>query len=239
MLSEKPWRGEIVMQFVALQFIAYFFGAAALVTLHSLGVGGFRHDEDFGNVLLATLSFQGATWILIPIFLRQHQMNWRDAFGFRGPELKKSMLLAVALLVFFAAPAAWWWQEISAQILTQLGWPVEDQAAVTLFKGAKAFGEFAYLSFFAVALAPVAEEFIFRGVLFPFIKQRGFPKLAWLGVSALFALIHFNLATFMPLFALALALTWLYETTDNLLAPIVAHGLFNAANLALLFYAPK
>ena len=41
----------------------------------------------------------------------------------------------------------------------------------------------------------------------------------------------------MPLFVLALALTWLYEKTDNLLAPIAAHSLFNAANLVVLFFA--
>jgi membrane protease YdiL (CAAX protease family) len=58
-------------------------------------------------------------------------------------------------------------------------------------------------------------------------------------VSALFALIHFDAGTFVPLFIFALALTWLYETTDNLLAPIFAHSLFNAANLAVLFFAPK
>jgi membrane protease YdiL (CAAX protease family) len=190
-------------------------------------------------VLLATLSFQGATWILIFIFLRQHNLDWRDALGFRDVRLKKTLFLAVAFLILLVGPAAWWWQEISAQILTQLGWTVEDQTAVTLLKGAKAFGEFAYLSFFAIVLAPVAEEFIFRGMLFPFIKQRGFPKLAWVGVSALFALVHFNAGTFLPLFVLALALTWLYETTDNLLAPIVAHGLFNAANLVILYFTPK
>ena len=34
-------------------------------------------------MLLVTLSFQGAAWLLIWIFLRQHQMDWRDAFGLR------------------------------------------------------------------------------------------------------------------------------------------------------------
>ena len=82
-------------------------------------------------------------------------------------------------------------------------------------------------------LAPVAEEFIFRGVLFPFIKQLGWPKLAWVGVSFLFALIHGAAAIFIPLFVLALALTWLYEKTGNLLASIVVHSLFNSANLVI------
>ena len=88
-------------------------------------------------------------------------------------------------------------------------------------------------------LAPVAEEFIFRGVLFPFVKQLGWPKLAWFGVSFLFALIHGAPDIFIPLFVLALGLTWLYEKTGNLLAPIAAHGLFNAANLVLLVLVYK
>jgi membrane protease YdiL (CAAX protease family) len=42
---------------------------------------------------------------------------------------------------------------------------------------------------------------------------------------------------FLPLLVLAVALTMIYEWTDNLLAPIVAHGVFNGLNLAALFLA--
>jgi membrane protease YdiL (CAAX protease family) len=38
---------------------------------------------------------------------------------------------------------------------------------------------------------------------------------------------------FLPLTLLALALTWLYERTNNLLAPILAHSLFNGVNFLL------
>jgi hypothetical protein len=44
-----------------------------------------------------------------------------------------------------------------------------------------------------------------------------------------------NLVTFLPLAVLALVLTALYERTNNLLAPIMAHALFNALNFAALF----
>ena len=70
-------------------------------------------------------------------------------------------------------------------------------------------------------------------------------ETAWLaarrlfGVSALFAAIHFDAVTLVPLFALALALTWLYEKTDCLLAPIAAHSLFNAVNLVALDFLPQ
>jgi membrane protease YdiL (CAAX protease family) len=141
-------------------------------------------------------------------------------------------LLAIAIL-----PVAWGLQFISMDALTRVGWPPEEQLAVTLLANTKSWWLRVYLGAFAVVLAPVAEEFIFRGILYPFVKQLGWPRLAWVGVSFAFALIHDDAARFVPLFVLALALTWLYEKTDNLLAPIAAHSLFNGANLVLLFFA--
>jgi membrane protease YdiL (CAAX protease family) len=127
-------------------------------------------------------------------------------------------------------------QDASIHALEKFGWPPEDQAAVKLFTDAKSVWTVVYLGVFTVVIAPVAEEFIFRGMLFPFIKQLGWPKLAWFGTSFLFALIHLNAPTFVPLFVFALALTWLYEKTGNLLAPITAHALFNATNLVMLLW---
>ena len=238
MLSEKPWRAEVVILFCAAQSICLCLGMAAAGLLHKSGVNGFKQPEDSGNIVLATLCFQGVTWILIPVFLRQHQIGWREAFGLHGPQLHRALLMAVAFVVL-VLPVAWLLQEASVAALTKLGWPLADQTAVALLAGTNPPGLKIYLGVFAVVLAPVAEEFIFRGMLFPFVKQLGYPRLAWFGVSALFALIHFDAAIFIPLFILALALTWLYQKTGNLLAPIVAHGLFNAANLVILFYAPK
>jgi len=54
------------------------------------------------------------------------------------------------------------------------------------------------------------------------------------GTSLIFAATHANLMTFIPLVLLSLALIWLYEQTDNLLAPILAHSLFNAVNFFFL-----
>jgi hypothetical protein len=86
----------------------------------------------------------------------------------------------------------------------------------------------------AILLAPVAEEIFFRGVLYPAIKQAGFPRVAWWGTALFFAVVHVNLVTFVPLTVLALALIALYERTDNLLAPITAHAMFNALNFTTL-----
>ena len=95
-----------------------------------------------------------------------------------------------------------------------------------------AAGSQVFLAFLAVVVAPVTEELLFRGILYPFIKQRGYPRLALWGTAVLFGALHLNLMTFIPLTFLGLVLAWLYDTTDNLLAPIFAHSLFNTANFS-------
>jgi membrane protease YdiL (CAAX protease family) len=88
----------------------------------------------------------------------------------------------------------------------------------------------------AILLAPFVEEVVFRGILYPSIKQSGFHRLALWGTSFFFALTHSNLMILLPLTLLAIVLTLLYETTNNLIAPIVTHSLFNAANYAYLLF---
>ena len=56
------------MQFCAAQIACVCLGAVAIGLLHKLGILGFRHDESFGIILVGTLCFQGATWLLIPLF---------------------------------------------------------------------------------------------------------------------------------------------------------------------------
>lgn len=238
MLSQKPWRVEAVMQMIAGVFVCLGAGAGAAGLLQQAGVAAFKLPDSFANILLATLSFQGVTWILIFSFLKQHQVNWRDAFGLRNANLDKSVLLAVVTLAL-VLPLILQLGQYSVQLLQKIGWPLQDERAVALIVNAKSAWLQGYLVFFAIVLAPVAEEFMFRGVLFPFVKQLGFPKFAWLGVSFLFAAIHVSAPTLLPLFALALVFTWLYEKTDCLLAPIAAHSLFNTANLVILFTQPQ
>lgn len=224
--------------FCAVQFVCFSFGLALAGLLEKTGLAAFQPPDGFGLLLCATLGFQGATWVLIGFFLRLHRLDWREAFGLRNATLFRALLIAAGVLVL-ALPLVLWLQQLSVAALEAIGWPPEQETAVKLVVNTQFWWTRAYLGLFAVVIAPVAEEFIFRGLLFPFIKQRGFPKLAWIGVSLLFALVHMDAATFVPLFVLALALTWLYEFTDVLLAPILVHALFNAANFALLLWQTR
>ncbi len=196
----------------------------------------FQTPDSFGNLLLGTLSLQGMTWIWMFLFLKMHRMRWVDLLGFGKPGLGMGLLLALGCLpvvLMVALPL----QYVSGMALTKIGLTPHNQRAVDLLLTTQSPAELVYFVFFAVVIAPVAEEFLFRAVLYPLARDRGWKATAWLGVSFLFALIHFDAAIFIPLFVLALVLTWLYEKTTCLAAPILLHASFNAANLLLLLAA--
>lgn len=234
MLSERTWRPEAVIQFCGSLVACFCLAGMAMSLLAKTKLAAFHDEDGFGNVVLGTMSFQGVAWLLIAVFLWQHRVNWREFFGLKDPLLPFVLLVAV-VVVLLSLPVMWCLQIGSTWGLTHLGWKPQEETAVQLVEDTTAIGKQIYLAFFAVIMAPVAEEFIFRGMLFPFVRQLGLPRLAWFGVSALFALIHGSSADFIPLFVLALILTWLYVQTDSLLAPVAAHALFNAVNLAILY----
>ncbi|HVM49755.1 MAG TPA: CPBP family intramembrane glutamic endopeptidase [Candidatus Acidoferrum sp.] len=187
------------------------------------------------RMIIATLSFQGAGLILIARFLREHQVSWAEGFGLaNGPG--RALLLGVIIALLFL-PIGWGLQETSRQVMTHLPHlklHPEEQQSVHALRTTTSWADRLALAAAAILLAPVAEEMLFRGVLYPAIKQAGFPHLALWGTSVFFAVVHTNLVTFLPLVVLALALTALYERTNNLLAPITAHSVFNALNFASL-----
>jgi len=84
-----------------------------------------------------------------------------------------------------------------------------------------------------VILAPIAEEVFFRGVVFNAFLREGGRRWAFLGSSALFAAIHLSLVALIPIFLLGLALAWVYDRTNNLLAPIVMHTVVNGASVVI------
>jgi len=108
---------------------------------------------------------------------------------------------------------------------TQLG---RDLAAVLAgVLGSRSVGECIFLAL----VSGFAEEAFFRGALQPHVGL--------VIASLIFGVVHFvPRREFLPWTAFAVAagflLGWLFETTGNLVAPVVAHTTINAVNLWLL-----
>jgi membrane protease YdiL (CAAX protease family) len=83
----------------------------------------------------------------------------------------------------------------------------------------------------AVLVAPLCEELLFRGYLYPVAKKFTGPWLAACSSALFFAAAHGNLSALLPLFLFGLLLVWIYEKTGSLWAPIAVHFCFNSATV--------
>jgi len=83
----------------------------------------------------------------------------------------------------------------------------------------------------AVVVAPVSEEILFRGYLYPASKRFIGKVPALLFSSLIFAAIHHNAMALLPLCFLAVLLAVAYEVSGSIWAPIGMHFLFNAATV--------
>ncbi len=77
-------------------------------------------------------------------------------------------------------------------------------------------------------VTPAAEELMYRGVLFYYLKRTVKPVYAYLVSAFVFGLIHMNLVQFLYAFIFGLFLCLFADKLDTVLAPIIIHA---AANL--------
>lgn len=189
------------------------------------------------SMLLAVLMFQGAAIALTHFFLREHQTNWIEGFGLLNrPGQSIAIGTGAGLLVL---PAAWWLQNLSARLFEKLALDPQEQLAVEILRHVEGWPARIALGIATILIAPLGEEILFRGILYPAIKRTGHQQLALWSTAILFGAIHANLASFVPLTLLAVVLVWLYEYTGNLLTCFVVHCIFNAVNFIALYLQQK
>lgn len=95
------------------------------------------------------------------------------------------------------------------------------------------------LVFSAAVVAPMVEELVFRGYLYPLLKQHTGRGIALVVVSAFFALVHGNMYGLPQLFLIAVVLTLLYEYTRCILSPILVHAAYNSLTIAFVMAHPE
>lgn len=186
-----------------------------------------------GQMILSAFSLQGAVLLLLVPFLRQHQVGWAEAFGF-GNHWAVAVGVGLAAGCIFL-PVGWLLQGLSAEVMLRLHLQPEQQQVVQTLKTDHAAAARAVFAMISIVLVPPAEESFFRGILYPWLKRTGYHRLALWATALAFAAIHANAMSFLPLTVFAVVLALLYESTDNLLAPITAHAAFNAGNMLRLY----
>ncbi|MEI8233685.1 MAG: CPBP family intramembrane glutamic endopeptidase [Verrucomicrobiota bacterium] len=174
----------------------------------------------------------------IALFLRARGLSVTRLFGLR-PARPLAVAATGAGLFLAALPLVY-----ASFVLVQWagGTEMEPQEITRFFTQAverRDWGRILLAGGMAAFAAPLTEEFLFRGYFYGTLRRHLGALPALLLVSALFASIHMNGGTLLPLFVLAACLTLAYEATGSLWTPICIHALFNTLMLGVMFYSVR
>jgi uncharacterized protein len=208
--------------------------ALVLVFLAAFAIGFATRDAGFSY----SASMAGAMGILIYVglaiaawyfALRRRGATLADA-GFRrmpGSTLLKMVPVTIGLLILnlivIGISSA-----IFGDVPTARDQVVGDATSISL-------EEFVWLFALGAIAAPIVEEFLFRGLLYPLMRVRFKVVGAILLSSLLFAAVHFIPPLIPALLMMGVVLAYLAERYDSLYPAITVHALNNAFALIALY----
>jgi len=146
----------------------------------------------------------------------------RRSWGFRRPPKTMLWVVPVGLVAVYVVNLVY-----NMLVTTQ------TQAVVSDFP--HSLGGLLLFVLLACIVAPLYEETFFRGFMFQGFASSFGPLWGAVISATLFSLSHQQLDIFVPLFALGVALAWVFYSTRSLWANVALHSLFNA--IAILVWA--
>lgn len=221
----------IILFFYANQVLAYF--ASSTELNQQVGENSENTDPSsigLVDILLSNIIFLivGAVIFALASFSRGRKP--KHVFGLRKRSQKYIIIITMAGM--FVAYIAVFIGSIISSFLLSTGEPKKEnlqEIVQTLMTNDDISLKIA-IALSAIIFAPLIEEVIFRGYLYPVIKRFSHPIFSCVITSLLFAVIHSNLEGLMPLFLLAIVLTIFYEISKSIWVPILMHACFNGVN---------
>ena len=208
---------------------------AALLLLYVLAAfsGRFFYADQIPVAQLAiAVGVDAGVLALIALLGRRRGSSWGEGFGMGFQQLEKAWLaplfyLALLPALMLATQASGWLLEL----LT--GKEAELQKAAQFIAEGRPWLRVAYATV-AILVAPLFEEIMFRGLLFPYLVKRGGLAGGTAMVSLVFAGLHFHLPSFVPLALLSAGLCLAYWRTGSLWVGIGMHAIFNTVSILAL-----
>jgi uncharacterized protein len=214
----QPWTAPVAL--IAALMLALVGGL--IVSLVGAAFGGDIDDVPPGVLMAATviqdIGFIGAAIV----FARMTGPAYAEHFGLRAAPVGRAIALILGLYFAYGLFAGAWSEIVDLgepeDQLEDLG--VEDSDVALVFA-----------AILVCVVAPVVEEFFFRGFFFAALRNWRGPIVAALLTGAVFGAIHIGSAevgALVPLAVLGIGLCLLYQWTGSLYPCIALHALNNS-----------
>ncbi len=219
-LSARSWNTPQVGILLGSLFLLYFLATFS-------GQLFYEHQIPLAKLVI-TIVIYTILMAIIAVINRRHTAS----IGTGWREFKKLPLAPVfylAMIPFLMAASEGW------HLLLRHGFGMELELQAAARAMTKEFSglQVAYM-FTAIVVAPIYEELMFRGIIFPYLVKRTGLAGGTVLISAFFALLHFHLPSVVPLLLLSGALCLAYWRTGSLWVAIGMHAIFNAVSVLAL-----
>lgn len=199
----------------------------------------FSPKSDISIEILATIIL----FMLFPLFwfkkqMKKQNMHLMAVLSWSGVAKKIPSLFFITLTLMLFSISFLWIQTYLFSIIAP------TFAEKQLIVAAEMVEEFENASFFHMlfifvstcGVAPIAEEFIFRGLFLKRIAKKTNMIVSLMVTNVLFAILHLD---FVGSFMFGFLLSLIYVKTNNLLFPIIIHFINNTVlSLLVLFKIP-
>lgn len=218
-----PWEAVDAVEVVCLLYVALVvLGIIAGLALHYMAL---KQAPDTVKATIAALQYLLFTSIALSFIwkrVRAPRPRRLRVIGLRAPHLWRMVAQGIAgygVIVVILALVA---------MTTGASGIVPGQGGEQLMSTLKDPGARVILFVLICLVAPVIEEVIFRGFVYPGLRRRLHFFPAVVSSALLFALMHNNPQSLIPIGLIGIVLAVLYERNRSLIPSIIAHALNNS-----------
>jgi len=218
----------ISLAFLTVALIGIYFGSAKLFEV--LGSEQFFNSSNISSASFTVLyGIQTVLMLAVVWFFAifRRKSNLRD-LGLRYYSIAKTIWYSfLSLLAIFFVSFLYMF------LMNSLFGIENPGSKIEILVGNRSISSNILLVVVAV-IAPFSEEVFFRGFLYSAFKKSWGVNVALLLSSFLFAIVHLELYSFIPLIIIGWLLAYLFEKTKSLLMPIFLHGVYNLILILIL-----
>jgi len=206
----------LVRAFLGLLFLWLF--------LTPLRLSEYLNFQILDSMILITLVVLFLRWRRVDLnfLINPAAVPWSELFI-------NGTMVGIGLLVLGNLGEAW----VKANIFADLS----PHPLYQLTVRAERPGQFILPFLVGAFLVPLAEEFFYRGILFPPLEKRLGTLWGIVSGGAIFALTHFTQAWLLEIFLVGVVLTYLFARFRSVIPGLIAHIILNGGRLIMIYLA--